>query len=258
MRDGPDLANSADGGVLDLVNQSGDDGVGVFENRDGAVIAKAKGCVEAYLEHRVYLDLAIRKKSHSPEVQLSLGCSPFGEGIESSATHDGGDSDAARNCDARRQDFVAVSVPDLVHGPEGPITSFVWSVGYDDLENISMKVVASLDDLLLDRSGSVAEREFAALGIRLAGCHLRTGIQSVIQRVPKFPEYPLGLQGELGREIRLEADLQQVLPGLRIELLNEGPIVWVDEIASDTIECVDAFLRPFEEKSSAAKRLIHD
>lgn len=246
-------------GGLDLIDQPADDIKGSFKYGGCGFASEAECGLQGYLEHGCYIDLSVRPEGEAGEGQLVSGASPIGFHHQTGVVAAHGVDPVAVPLDHSGREYaVCIPVPDLVHGPEGPIPSLIWSAGYDDLQNICMKVVAfPLKDLGFHGDGGRSEGVFAFLGIGLAPSQFGAGVERMVERIAKVSEDAFRKHGEASREPRLEADLRSVLAGLRIEIYNAGPIVLVNESGGKFIESADVFLRLFQVEPSAIKRVVH-
>ena len=245
---------------LNLSNQSADNIEGGLKDFRRARSAKTESAIERYQKNGCYLDLCIGADGHGRIAKLASGASPFGHGVvDSEAAVDAAKSEALTVYGGWREYAVRIPVPDLVHGPQGAISSLIWSAGYDDLQNLCVKVVASaMEDFSFSLCGSSAERVLAPLGVGLSGGHPRAGVERVVEGVSEVPKDTFCQHGEPGRYAGLEADLELVLSGLRVELYNSGPIVSVNELGGKFIKSADVFLRLFQVETGASEGLFHE
>jgi len=243
---------------FNLGDEIGDDSVRFRKNFNGGLASEAEGGVERYAKARMYLDVSVRPQASAEKGQLSAGAPPLGDDTEGTAEGAVTYPKPVIANGGGGQDFMGVFVSDLVHGPQGPIPSFIWSAGYDDLDNVWMKIIAEpVYNLVLEGRGRVPERVLIPFGL-LAVDGECAGEKDVVKPVPEVAEHIPGAEGKLGRHCGLELDLDYVLAGLRIDLLKAGPIVSVNERGRERVESADVFLRFFDKNVGAIERAIHD
>ncbi|WP_155988143.1 hypothetical protein [Brevundimonas sp. EAKA] len=210
--------------------------------RGGA--AESESAIDRYCRGGLKLELTCRIHTDTQVSQLATGRSPFISADKHDIVHDSVADPVSRADSGGGEYFVGVAVPDFVHGPKGAISSLVRFAGYDELQNLSMEILAlSLIDFGFELLGGVTEGKLAPLGVLFPGSEFRAGVKGVIQGVSRVPKYIVSPHCELGGDIGFEDDLAYLLASLRIDIYTMGPIIWANEGLGERVECADVFFR---------------
>ena len=248
QRDRPDSAapfsQDAGGLRLDSVDHALHFRCDFEKGEPSRLSSKPKAFVQAYLDHRVYLEVELRVAGEAQEIETPGRLAPFAHALPPQVPDVGRlDAEAPAIESGKGDGLVCVLVPELVEGPEGPVPSLVCPFRYHQGDYVRMHIPAAAPtDVVLDSFLRVCREEFGSLGVASAYGH-SAGIDGMIESVPQIAGYGPNVEADLIGNAGLELNIEHVLVSFGVALYPAGPLLLAHEGFYSLFETGDAFAR---------------
>lgn len=220
--------------------------------------SEAERLVRAYFDGRAYLELEFRSVRQNPgEIKQSPGRAPFAHGAYRHMALSVADPNAARARVGQQHNPVCATVPELVQGPNGPISSFAGVFAQHEGDYVFVNVLAATSpDLVVKAVRRVCHQKFGSIGVAAEDGD-GTRVNGVVECISKVASDGSYFQANLGRNIDGVLDIEKVLACFTVLLGAEDPILMANKGFYSLFETGDAFLRRFDYHTGAVEGVIH-